>query len=161
GYGLERGKLDDAIAGQDNVYANVTGSDIDTQAKSVIASMQAAGVKRLVFVTALGIHDEVPGKFGKWNNAMIGADLKPFRRAADAIEASELDFTILRPAWLQDEDEIYYEITEKGTPFKGTEVSRRSVADLIVKVIHSPELHSHGNIGVNKPGTDGDKPSFY
>ncbi|MFL4522915.1 hypothetical protein ACJ6VX_20610 [Escherichia coli] len=26
--------------------------------------------------------------------------LKPFRRAADAIEASGLEYTILRPAWL-------------------------------------------------------------
>jgi uncharacterized protein YbjT (DUF2867 family) len=78
-----------------------------------------------------------------------------------AIEASDLEYTIVRPAWLQDEDEITYEITEKGTPFKGTEVSRRSVADLIVKIIHSPRLHLHSSIGVNKPGTEGDKPSFY
>jgi uncharacterized protein YbjT (DUF2867 family) len=158
---LDRGKLDAAMAGQDIVYANLTGGDIDAQAKSVIGSMQTAGVRRLVFVTALGIYDEVPGKFGKWNKAMIGESLKPFRRAADAIEASDLDYTIVRPAWLQDEDEIAYETTEKGLPFKGTEVSRRSVADLIVKIIHSPKLHSHGSIGVNKPGTDGDKPSFY
>src|SRR5262245_38166087 len=101
---LDGGRLDATMAGQDIVYANLTGSDIDAQAKSVIASMQAAGVKRLVFVTSLGIYDEVPGKFGKWNNAMIGQILKPFRRAADAIEASDLDYTILRPAWLQDED---------------------------------------------------------
>jgi uncharacterized protein YbjT (DUF2867 family) len=149
------------MADQDIVYANLTGDDIDVQAKSIIASMQARGAKRLVFVTALGIYNEVPGKFGKWNDSMIGEDLKPFRRAADAIEASDLEYTIVRPAWLQDEDEISYEITKKGTPFKGTEVSRRSVADLIVKIIHSPRLHSHSSIGVNKPGTEGDKPSFY
>jgi hypothetical protein len=51
-------------------------------------------------VLALGIYDEVSGKFGGWNNPTIGEDLKPFRRAADAINASKLDFTILRPAWL-------------------------------------------------------------
>jgi uncharacterized protein YbjT (DUF2867 family) len=85
---LDRGRLDAAMAGQDIVYANLTGDDIEAQAKSVIASMQAAGVKRLVLVAALGIYDEVPGKFGKWNHAMIGENLKPFRRAADAIEPS-------------------------------------------------------------------------
>jgi uncharacterized protein YbjT (DUF2867 family) len=158
---LDRGKLDAAMADQDIVYANLTGDDIDVQAKSIIASMQACGAKRLVFVTALGIYNEVPGKFGKWNDSMIGEDLKPFRRAADAIEASDLEYTIVRPAWLQDEDEISYETTEKGTPFKGTEVSRRSVADLIVKIMYAPQLHVHGSIGVNKPGTEGDKPSFY
>ncbi len=122
--------------------------------------MQAKGVKRLIFVLSLGIYDQVPGRFGAWNDAIIGEDLKPFRRAADAIEASGLDYTILRPAWLTDEDEVDYETTEKGQPFKGTVVSRRSVADLIVRVIASPDLHLLGNLGVNKPGTDGDKPYF-
>lgn len=158
---LDEAALDHAMEGQDLVYANLTGDDIDKQAKAVIASMKNAGVKRLIFVTSLGIYDEVPGKFGAWNRRMIGEALKPFRRAADAIEASALDYTVLRSAWLQDEDEIDYETTTKGEPFKGTEVSRKSVADLIVKIILSPKLHSHANVGIDKPGTDGDKPSFY
>lgn len=157
---LDSSKLNDAVKGQDIVYANLTGDDLDTQAMSVIASMQAMGVKRLIFVLALGIYDEVPGKFGEWNNAAIGEDLKPFRHAADAIEASKLDYTIIRPAWLTDEDEVNYELTERDAPFKGTVVSRKSVADLIAKIIRSPHLHSRGNVGVNKPGTDGDKPYF-
>lgn len=153
--------LAQVMEGQDLVYANLTGADIDEQARAVITAMKAAHVKRLIFVTTLGIYDEVPGKFGEWNNTMIGADLKPFRRAADAIESSGLDYTLLRPAWLQDEDEVDYEITEKGQSFKGTEVSRRSVADVVVKIIHSPALHSRTSIGINKPGSDGDRPSFY
>ncbi|SDY65781.1 Putative NADH-flavin reductase [Lysobacter sp. yr284] len=153
--------LAQAMEGQDLIYANLTGSDIDRQARSVVAAMKDAHVKRLIFVVSLGIYDEVPGKFGQWNNTMIGEELRPFRRAADTIEASGLDYTLLRPAWLQEEDEVDYEITEKGLPFKGTEVSRASVADLIVKIVRAPELHSRGNVGVNKPGTDGDKPSFY
>jgi hypothetical protein len=55
---------------------------------------------------------------------------------------------------------VDYETTEEGEPFKGTEVSRKSGADLIVKIIESPKLRSRGNIGVNKPNTDGDKPAF-
>ena len=75
--------------------------------------MDAAGVKRLIFVASLGIYDEVPGKFGAWNRSQIGAYLPPFRRAANAIEASGLDYTILRPAWLTDNDEVDYETTER------------------------------------------------
>lgn len=152
--------LNEAVKEQDIVYANLTGVNLDAQARSVIASMQAMNVKRLIFVLSLGIYDEVPGKFGEWNNATIGEDLKPFRRAADAIEASKLDYTILRPAWLTDEDEVDYELTERDAPFKGTVVSRKSVADLIAKIIRSPNLHLRGSVGVNKPGTDGDKPYF-
>lgn len=158
---LDKKALAEAMTGQGLVYANLTGEDLDEQAKAVIDAMHAAGVKRLIFIASLGIYGELPAKFQKWNKAMIGEDLKPFRRAADAIEASDLDYTILRPAWLQDEDEVEYEITEKGETFKGTEVSRRSVADLIGKIITEPSLHTRANVGVDKPGTEGDKPSFY
>lgn len=157
---LDRKLLRQAMQGQDIVYANLTGSDLDRQAGDVIAAMQAAGVRRLVFVLSLGIHDEVPGRFGEWNRATIGEELKPFRRAAGAIEASGLDYTVLRPAWLTDEDEVDYELTTRDQPFKGTVVSRRSVAALIVRLIASPELHVGDSLGVNKPGSDGDKPFF-
>ncbi|MBN9071956.1 MAG: SDR family oxidoreductase [Rhizobiales bacterium] len=157
---LDAAQLGAAIKGQDIVYANLTGKDLDAQANSVIAAMEAEGVSRLIFVLSLGIYDEVPGTFGEWNNATIGEDLKPFRRAADAIEASGLDYTIVRPAWLTDDNEVDYELTQREEPFKGTVVSRKSVADLIAKVIRSPDLHLRGNVGVNKPGTDGDKPYF-
>ena len=157
---LDRKLLRQAMQGQDIVYANLTGSDLDRQAGDVIAAMQAAGVRRLVFVLSLGIHDEVPGRFGEWNRATIGEELKPFRRAAGAIEASGLDYTVLRPAWLTDEGEVDYELTTRDQPFKGTVVSRRSVAALIVRLIASPELHVGDSLGVNKPGSDGDKPFF-
>lgn len=70
---------------------------------------------------------------------------------------SGLDYTILRPAWLTDNDEVDYELTARGEPFKGTVVSRKSVADLIVRIIESPQLHLHANVGVSKPNTGGDK----
>lgn len=157
---LNHAALEQAMVGQDVVYANLTGEDLDLQAKAVIAAMKATGVRRLIFVLSLGIYDEVPGKFGEWNNVIIGEPLRPFRRAADAIEASGLDYTILRPAWLTDEDTIDYELTTRNEPFKGTVVSRKSVAALIADMIDKPEKHISENIGVNQPGTDGDKPYF-
>ena len=157
---LNSAQLDGVMAGQDIVYANLTGSNLDDQAKSVVAAMQKAGVKRLIFVLSLGIYDEVPGKFGEWNNAIIGEELKPFSRAADAIAASGLDYTILRPAWLTDADEVDYETTTRSEAFKGTEVSRKSVADYIVRTLRDPARDIGGNIGLNKPGSDGDKPAF-
>jgi uncharacterized protein YbjT (DUF2867 family) len=157
---LNREQLNHAMAGQDIVYANLTRGDIDAQAANIVKAMNEAGVKRLIFVASLGIYDEVPGKFGAWNRREIGAYLPPFRRAADVIEASGLDYTILRPAWLNDKDEVDYETTERNEPFKGTEVSRKSVAALIAKIIASPKLDSRSNLGVNKPNTDGSKPAF-
>lgn len=157
---LDRKKLDSAMSGQDIIYANLTGDDLEQQAKSIIASMKHGSIKHLIFIASHGIYDEVPGKFGEWNRRNIGPYLPPFRNAADAIEVSGLDYTILRPAWLTDDDEVSYETTGRHEPFKGTEISRKSVAALVVECIRNPEPFSHSNIGINKPYTDGDKPAF-
>ena len=111
---LDREQLDPAVRGQDVVYANLAG-DLDVQAARIAESMTAAGVQRLIFISALGIDDEVPGAFGEWNRAQAGPLLGPYRAAADTIEASGLDYTILRPAWLTSADEVCYEVTERRT----------------------------------------------
>jgi len=156
---LDTAALTEVVKGKDIVYANLAG-DMEGQAKSIIEAMDTNGVQRLIFVTTLGIFDEVPGEFGKWNNATIGEYFPPYRKASDLIEASDLDYTVLRPAWLTDEDEIDYETTTREEPFKGTIISRKSVAALVVAISKNPRLHSKGNIGVNKPNTDGAKPAF-
>lgn len=157
---LDRKMLDSAVKGQDVVYANLTGDDLDQQSENIVAAMRHASVKRLIFIASLGIYDEVPGKFGAWNRRNIGSYLPPFRKSADLIEASDLDYTILRPAWLTDHDEVNYETTGRNDPFKGTEVSRKSVAALVVECIHDAKRFSRSNLGVDKPGTEDDKPAF-
>jgi len=34
------------------------------------------------------------------------------------------------------------------------------VAALVTDIVTHPGLWAHANLGVNKPGTDGDKPAF-
>lgn len=152
-------KLRDAVSGQDVVYANLAG-DIDAQAAAIITVMKNTGSPKLIFCTTLGIYDEVPGKFGSWNNREIGEYLPPYRKAADLVEASGLDYAVLRPAWLTDADEVTYETTERHEPFKGTEISRKSVAALVVKLTETTGALGNRNIGINKPNTGGDKPAF-
>jgi uncharacterized protein YbjT (DUF2867 family) len=156
---MDKKMLPQLMEGQDVVYANLAG-DVDQQTAHILAVMKAKGVKRLIFVNSLGIYDEVPGKFGEWNRDEIGQYLPPYRASADLIEASETDYTILRAAWLQDEDEVEYEITSRDEPFKGTEVSRKSVAALVSELVMNASLLVRANVGVNKPNTDGDKPAF-
>lgn len=151
--------LDEVIKGQDIVYANLAGS-MDKMAEQIVRSMEANGVKRLIFITSLGIYKEIPGVFGEWNENIIGADLVRYRKAADIIEASQLDYTVVRPAWLTDHDEVDYELTQKNEPFKGTEVSRKSVAAYVADLIEHPEKDVKANTGIDKPGTEGDKPVF-
>jgi uncharacterized protein YbjT (DUF2867 family) len=154
--------LKKAVREHDVVYANLGGDNIEDQAKSVVAALDAAAVRRLIWIATLGIYDEVPGAFGRWNHEQLDDGyLGPQISAANAIESSELDYTIVRPAWLTDKDEVEYELTQKSEPFKGTEVSRKSVADLVVKLAQHPKRDARGSLGIDKPGTDGDKPSWY
>ncbi|WP_125607163.1 SDR family oxidoreductase [Lapidilactobacillus bayanensis] len=151
-----------AIKGVDVVYANLAGANIEQQARSVVTAMNQVGVKRLIWISTLGIYDEVPGKFGKWNHQMLDDGYLPtYAAAAKVIEDSNLDYTIIRPAWLDNQDEVDYELTQKGEPFKGTEVSRKSVATYLVHLINNPSEQVRHSVGINKPNTDGDKPAWY
>ncbi|MDQ0202211.1 SDR family oxidoreductase [Neobacillus ginsengisoli] len=140
---LDIEKLKEAMIGQDVVYANLAGSLVQ-MAKTVVQAMNATGIKRLIWISSMGIYEEVPGE-------RYRSILDPYRDSAAIIEASDLDYTILRPGWFTYEDEIDYEITQKGEPFKGHDISRKSVADLVVKLAVTPGLEVRRSLGVNKP----------
>lgn len=133
-------QLKDAIAGQDIVYANLAG-DLETMAKNIVQAMKETGVKRIIFISSIGIYAEP-----------LKAVLKPYRKAADVIEGSNLEYTILRPTWFTSDNEVSYEVTQKGEPERGSVVSQKSLASFIAKIIESPELYIRGNLGINKPG---------
>ncbi|MGN1280202.1 MAG: SDR family oxidoreductase [Limosilactobacillus sp.] len=146
-----------AVAGMDIVYASLAG-DVIGAAKTIVKAMDDTGVKRLIWTSSLGIYNEIPGEFGRWNQQIMGDYYHRYRLAADVVENSDLNYTIIRPAWLTNEDEVDYETTRRNDPFKGTEVSRKSVAAFVVKVIADPMIAVRDSIGVDKPGTDNARP---
>ncbi|MCL1076235.1 NAD(P)H-binding protein [Shewanella dokdonensis] len=137
------GVLPQLMQHQDVVYANLSG-DMANHARNVVAAMQVSGLKRLIFITSMGVYDEVPGEY-------FGSVLQPYRDATNIVEASELDYTIIRPAWLNNRDDINYDITQKGETFihPDATVSRRSVADLVVKVALN-NSHIGASLGVHQ-----------
>jgi uncharacterized protein YbjT (DUF2867 family) len=141
---LDGAALERAVRGQDVVYANLDGR-LEEQAKLIVQTMGRVGVKRLIFISSMGIYGEAAGQ-------ELGSALVPYRRSAEIIEASDLDYTIIRPAWLNDRDEIDYGTTHKGEPFKNPSgvVSRKSVADLVVALATTPGLELHQSLGVHK-----------
>jgi len=55
-----------------------------------------------------------------------------------------------------------YEVTQKDDPFKGAQVTRQAVAQLIVDIVKdTSDTFKNTSIGVGEPNTDFDKPSFY
>lgn len=152
--------LKQALDNIDIVFTGTSGS-LNRHAETIVKAMAAKGIKRLILIAAPGIYDELPEAFNEWNKQQFGDKLDLYRQAADTIEQSDLDYTIIRPGWLTDKNENIYEISTKEGDFEGTEVSRKSVANLAVQIAKHPELHSKENIGVFKPGTEGTKPSWF
>lgn len=154
--------LTKAMQGVDVVYINAAG---DKAAKQVIAgAMQAAGVKRVIDAAILGIYDEVPGAFGKWNTRMVGASrIRQVAEATSVFENEAFDYTILRLTWLYNQEgNTKYILTQKGEPFVGAQVTRQAVAQLIVDIVTaSDNRFVKTSLGVSEPNTDWDKPSFY
>jgi uncharacterized protein YbjT (DUF2867 family) len=115
---------------------------LEAMAKNIVRAMDETGVKRLIFISSIGIYD-----------TPLRPVLKPYRKAADVIEGSDLEYTILRPTWFTNADEVDYETTRKGEPERGSVVSQKSLATLITKIIESPEKYVRENLGVNKPNS--------
>jgi uncharacterized protein YbjT (DUF2867 family) len=139
---LDQPILQGAMRGQDVVYANLAGA-MEEQARAIVVAMHATGLKRLIFVSSMGIYGEVPGE-------KYGSVLDPYRDSAAEIEASDLDYTLLRPGWFTHDAEVDYQITQKGQPFQGHDVSLVSVSDLIVRLALSPTMEVRHSLGVSR-----------
>ena len=139
GNALDYNQLKDAIHGQDVVYANLSG-DLGTMAKNIVKAMDETGGKKLIFISSIGIYD-----------TPLRPVLVPYRTAADVIEASKLEYTIVRPTWFTNADEVDYETVRKGEPERGSVISQKSLATFIVKIIEQPEQFVRENVSINKP----------
>jgi uncharacterized protein YbjT (DUF2867 family) len=115
----------------------------------IIKAMDKEQVKRLAFITTMGIYQEIPSWLGDSPEPYSNGILKPFREAADLIENSDLNYTIIRPGWYTN-GPVNYQITQKGEPFGGHDVSRNSIADYVVKLTQQTDLDNKSSVGINE-----------
>ena len=90
--------LDKAMAGQNAVFAALSGN-LKAYAEKIVAAMDRNNVSRLVFITSMGIYNEIPASVGASGNLSSNPVLQSYRDAANVIEASDLNYTIVRPGW--------------------------------------------------------------
>ncbi|MBB1078478.1 NAD(P)H-binding protein [Limosilactobacillus sp. STM2_1] len=141
--------LDKVMAGQDAVFAALSGN-LGAYAKKIVAAMDRNNVSRLVFITSMGIYNEIPVSVGAGGNLESNPVLQTYRDAADAIESSDLNYTVVRPGWFTG-GPVNYEVTRKGEPFGGHDVSISSIADLVTKLVNDDTLYSRDSVGINTP----------
>lgn len=95
------------------------------------------GVKRFVQLSSMGTNDPDAG----------GEEMKPYlvaKRAADEIlKSTNLDYTIVRPGALSDEDKTgNIEVSSSGfTSMEGRSIPRADVASVLVTVLDRPNTY--------------------
>ncbi len=150
-----------AIKGVDLVYVDNMSSPQATQ--TIVKAMDDAGVSRIVCMNILGTRHEVPGKFGQWNQMMIGPSITKHAKTAKIVENSDLNYTNMRVTWLYNQDgNVEYEVTKQDEPLKSAQITRQAVAKFVCDLIQNdrPE-YQHQSIGLGEPNTNFAKPSFY
>ena len=74
----------------------------------------------------------------------------PNQYAAELIEASDVDYTIIRAGYLEHGEEDDYVITKKGETPAGYRTSMESVQKIALEIIEEPEKYSRESISVTK-----------
>lgn len=145
---LNAADLSNALKDQDAVFVALSGP-LGEFAKAIVLAMDKTNTKRLIFITSMGIYNEIPASVGSNGNLEFNPILAPYRQAADIIEASDLNYTIIRPGWF-DHGNNNYEVTHKGEPFGGHDVSIESIANLVKKLLTDNQLGNRESLGINR-----------
>lgn len=154
--------VDQAMKDQDLVYVAMVDHDPDNNiTKNVINAMKDHDVKRVISSNILGIYHEVPGEFGRWNQAQVSRSLQAAINSDKLLKDSGLAYTTIRIPWLNDRDEVKYTVTHEGEEYVGVSGSRQSVADVIVKMIADPSYLVKDSIGLADPDTQGSNRPVY
>ncbi|BCJ47967.1 NmrA family transcriptional regulator [Actinoplanes ianthinogenes] len=139
------GGLHDVIAGHDVVVSAVgpTGRKAhglySDGARATVAAMRTTGVRRYLGITSVGVrHDDPHAPW--WYRGLIrpiGIDLyTDMRRMEEIVRATDLDWTFVRPTYLQDREPVgTFRVADNVTPAGGWKITRGDVARFIVEEI--------------------------
>jgi len=151
-----------AMKGQDLVFvATVDHTSDNIITNNVVKAMKENKVGRVVETSLLGIYNEVPGEYGRWNYSQVKSGLPAAINADKTLAESGLTYTTLRFPWLNDRDEVKYVITHKDEEYVGVSGSRQSMADVIVKIIADPTYLANDSVGIADADTQGETRPVY
>ncbi|QHT59246.1 SDR family oxidoreductase [Paenibacillus lycopersici] len=144
-----------AIAGQDAVISCIGTKGLgrttllSETAERIIAGMKRHGVPRIVYLASAGIEQEIPGFSGFLAQKLLRHVLADHRRAAEALKASGLEWTIARPMQLAGRKlkGMYLE-ARHGVPAGKGRISRADTAHFLLKSLTDP-LYNRQSIGLS------------
>lgn len=118
-------------------------------AEQIIAGMERHGVKRIGYLATAGIHGEMAGLAGFATRLLLRASIAGHRRAAEALAASGLDWTIARPLSLTNgrRKGLYLE-ARQGVPEGKSRISRADVAHFLLRTL-TDRLYFGQSVGLS------------
>lgn len=134
-----------ALKDQDLVYFAISGDYIPVMVDNIIN----INPKRFIFMASVGIYNELEGEGAEFNVDNDQSQI-PNQYAAELIEASDVDYTIIRAGYLEHGEEDDYVITKKGETPAGYRTSMESVQKIALEIIEEPEKYSRESISVTK-----------
>lgn len=134
------------MKGQDILLCSMEG-DVLTMAKNIVSALEATSVKRIIWITGMGIHHEITGIRGKMLDEY--ANSRPeYIEAADLIAASTAVTTLLRCPEIKDGDnETYYLTTEQEQP-RNKPIERAGIARCMADMIKDETLGVNESLGI-------------
>ena len=140
------------LSGHDVVYCAISGDQLPVIAQNVVDQMAKLDMRRLIFMGAVGIYNEIPDEIDGQDNVNNNPSQIPNRQAVDIIEASDLNYTIVRPGYLRDGAADDFSLTVKGEPAQGYITTIPSVAKLAMRLIEDDGLYVRESVGIARVG---------
>ena len=135
-----------AMDGQDILLCSLEG-DVLTMAKNIVAALETTSVKRIIWITGVGIHHEITGMRGFMLN-MYAKKRPEYIQAADTIAASSAVTTLLRCPGIQDGDNETYFLTKEGVQPRKQNIDRAGIAQCMADMICDETLGVNESLGI-------------
>lgn len=133
---------------QNVVYCAISGDALPKIAKNIVAAMTASGVQRLIFMGAVGIYNEIPDEIDGEDNLDNEPAQIPNREAVNVVEASTLNYTVLRPGYLGDGSEDDFALTVKGEAARGYTTPIPALVNFAIQLILDDMLYSRESVSI-------------
>ena len=99
--------------------------------------------------------DEIPDEIDGDDNLDNEPAQIPNRKATDVVEASSLNYTVLRPGYLSEGDKDDAVLTVKGEAAKGYTTSIPALVKFAVRLILDDRLYSRRSVSITRNAVNG------
>lgn len=146
GDALNADDVKNAMEGQEILLCSLDG-DVLTMARNIVAALETTSVKRIIWITGMGIHHEIKGVRGVMLN-MLAKKMPEYIQAADTIAASSAVTTLLRCPGIKDGNNTKYFLTKEGEQPANKDIERAGIAQCMYDLIQNEEIGANDSLGI-------------